>query len=140
MKDYDIIERYGNENSRLANSILYPVVKSIFKCTLKGVNNSNYLEQSEKTLLWYGDRICCYAGILAEGFKYKDRIMGAGEAFFSFSESVIKAMSSCYLDRSDKEAFLFLCEVDLAKKLEFPSYEAVNKVQGNELTRFFFLF
>jgi len=64
--------------------------------------------------------------------------MGGGDPFFTFSESVIKAMSSCYLDRGDKEAFLFLCEVDLGKNLELSSYGALNKIEDKDLNRYSF--
>ena len=129
---FKTISEYGNINAIADNSTIYPEVNAIFKCESR-TEEDNSSSMSNKMLLWYGDRVSCLAGVLSEGFLYKDYVTGEVAPAFCFSDSVIKAMSFCYLDRYDRESFLLLCEVALGDTTELKTFD---RLKGQEVNGF----
>jgi len=127
---YSTIKEYGDINSQAANSTISVEVTDIFECSLKEGKDSKQEapETTNKILLWYGDRPSSYAGILAQGFQHKSRSLNRGQPFFSLSDSVIKSLSYCYLERGDPQGFLLLCEADLGELKEVQNYQDLQNI------------
>ena len=103
----------------------------IYECSLR--SGKKDLVSSNKMLLWYGDRPSSYAGILSKGFQHKSRTLYRGQPAFSLSDSVIKALSFCYLERGDPQGFLLGCEVDLEDIKEVETHKDLEN--NNDLKR-----